>query len=80
MVFFYRNLLSVNEATQRRVMDLLQDCLADDNVEVRETAMKTLSSVVRVSQRQSIGPLLVRSLSACGDNETIWFPRTASRR
>ena len=80
MVFFYRNLLSVNEATQRRVMDLLQDCLADDNVEVRETAMKTLSSVVRVSQRQSIGPLLVRPLSACGDNETIWFPRTASRR
>ncbi|VDB99350.1 unnamed protein product [Peniophora sp. CBMAI 1063] len=60
MVFFYRNLLSVNEATQQRVMDLLLDCLADDNVEVRETAMKTLSSVVRVSQRQSIGPLLDR--------------------
>jgi proteasome activator subunit 4 len=59
IVFFYRNLLGISEGTAARVMGVLLDCLADDNVEVREMASKTLSGLVRVSQRQSIAPLLV---------------------
>ena len=35
-------------------MDILLDCLADENVEVREMASKVFSGVVRCSQRQSI--------------------------
>jgi len=35
------------------------ECLADENVEVREMASKTLAGVVRCSQRQSIIPLKV---------------------
>ena len=42
-----------------RVMDALLECLADENVEVREMASKMLSGVVRCSQRQSIIPLKV---------------------
>ncbi|KAI0322307.1 hypothetical protein OF83DRAFT_1161297 [Amylostereum chailletii] len=57
IVFFYRNLLSIPDGAMTRIMDLLLDCLSDDNVEVREMAAKTLSSIVRVSQRQSIIPL-----------------------
>lgn len=38
-------------------MELLMDCLSDENVEVREMASKTLAGVVRCSQRQSIIPL-----------------------
>jgi proteasome activator subunit 4 len=38
-------------------MELLVNCLADENVEVREMASKTLAGVVRCSQRQSIIPL-----------------------
>jgi proteasome activator subunit 4 len=60
IVFFYRNLLAIGEQTVMRIMDMLLDCLSDDNVEVREMASKTLSGIVRVSQRQSIAPLLVR--------------------
>jgi len=40
-------------------MDVLLDCLSDENVEVREMASKVLSGVVRCSQRQSIVPLKV---------------------
>jgi proteasome activator subunit 4 len=40
-------------------MDVLLDCLGDENVEVREMASKALSGVVRCSQRQSISPLKV---------------------
>lgn len=42
-----------------RVMDALLECLADENVEVREMASQMLSGVVRCSQRQSIIPLKV---------------------
>ncbi|EEB96494.1 hypothetical protein MPER_04362 [Moniliophthora perniciosa FA553] len=38
-------------------MDVLLECLGDENVEVREMASKVLSGVVRCSQRQSIVPL-----------------------
>ena len=43
-----------------RMMDVLLDCLSDENVEVREMASQMLSGVVRCSQRQSIIPLRVR--------------------
>jgi len=41
------------------VMEVLLECLADENVEVREMASTTLAGVVRCSQRQSIVPLKV---------------------
>lgn len=59
VVFFYRNLIAISPAGVSKVMDVLLDCLADENVEVREMASKTLSGVVRCSQRQSIVPLKV---------------------
>jgi proteasome activator subunit 4 len=59
MVFFYRNLMATTEEDVVKVMDVLLDCLADDNVEVREVASKALSGLVRCSQRQSIIPLKV---------------------
>jgi len=60
VVFFYRNLLSISQESISYLMDLLLDCLADENVEVREMASKMFSGVVRCSQRQSIIPLKVR--------------------
>ncbi|KAF8807254.1 hypothetical protein BYT27DRAFT_7189352 [Phlegmacium glaucopus] len=59
VVFFYRNLLSISQdgVGVAKVMDILLDCLADENVEVREMASKVFSGVVRCSQRQSILPL-----------------------
>jgi len=57
IVFFYRNLLTITPAGVSKVMDVLLDCLADENVEVREMASNVLSGVVRCSQRQSIVPL-----------------------
>ncbi|KIK71342.1 hypothetical protein GYMLUDRAFT_33493 [Collybiopsis luxurians FD-317 M1] len=63
IVFFYRNLLSIPADGVSKVMDVLLDCLADENVEVREMASKVLSGVVRVSQRQSIVPLKKRFVS-----------------
>lgn len=59
IVFFYRNLMSMSSGLVTRVMDALLECLADENVEVREMASKMLSGVVRCSQRQSIIPLKV---------------------
>lgn len=59
VVFFYRNLLAVSPSGVSKVMDVLLDCLADENVEVREMASKVLSGVLRCSQRQSIVPLKV---------------------
>ncbi|KAG9009627.1 hypothetical protein FRB90_008255, partial [Tulasnella sp. 427] len=56
-VFYFRNLLNLPDNSVQRVMDVLLECLRDENVEVRETAAKTLSGVIRCSQRQSI-PLL----------------------
>ncbi|KAJ3798132.1 hypothetical protein GGU11DRAFT_782291 [Lentinula aff. detonsa] len=63
IVFFYRNLLYIPSEGVSNVMDVLLDCLADENVEVREMASKVLSGVVRVSQRQSILPLKKRFVS-----------------
>jgi len=60
VVFFYRNLLTVSQEGVSQVMDVLLDCLGDENVEVREMASKALSGVVRCSQRQSILPLKKR--------------------
>jgi len=54
VVFFYRNLLSISQDGVAKVMDILLDCLADENVEVREMASRVFSGVVRCSQRQSI--------------------------
>ncbi|KAE9410730.1 ARM repeat-containing protein [Gymnopus androsaceus JB14] len=63
IVFLYRNLLYIPPDGVAKVMDVLLDCLADENVEVREMASKVLSGVVRVSQRQSILPLKKRFVS-----------------
>ncbi|KAF9568547.1 hypothetical protein CPC08DRAFT_654918 [Agrocybe pediades] len=60
VVFFYRNLLSISQEGVAKVMDVLLDCLADENVEVREMASQVFSGVIRCSQRQSIIPLKER--------------------
>lgn len=60
VVFFYRNLMAIQSDGVSKVMDVLLDCLADENVEVREMSSKALSGVVRCSQRQSIVSLKVR--------------------
>ncbi|KAF5356022.1 hypothetical protein D9756_004202 [Leucocoprinus leucothites] len=63
VVFFYRNLLYISQDGVSSVMEVLMECLADENVEVREMASKTLAGVVRCSQRQSIIPLKNRFVS-----------------
>ncbi|KAF9452549.1 hypothetical protein P691DRAFT_696832 [Macrolepiota fuliginosa MF-IS2] len=63
VVFFYRNLLYISQGGVTGVMEVLMECLADENVEVREMASKTLAGVVRCSQRQSIIPLKNRFVS-----------------
>ncbi|KAJ7293229.1 hypothetical protein C8J57DRAFT_19449 [Mycena rebaudengoi] len=65
VVFFYRNLFTISAQKEgvSKVMDVLLDCLADENVEVRQMASKVLSGVVRCSQRQSIVPLKNRFLA-----------------
>ncbi|KAH7883839.1 hypothetical protein F5I97DRAFT_1969128 [Phlebopus sp. FC_14] len=57
VMFFYRNLLMISPNGVSKVMDVLLDCLADENVEVREMSSKALSGIVRCSQRQNIVPL-----------------------
>ena len=59
-MFFYRNLLNMSTGLVSRLMAVLQECLSDENIEVREMASKMLSGVVRCSQRQSIIPLKVQ--------------------
>lgn len=61
-VFYFRNLLNLSDASVKSVLDVLLQCLRDENVEVRETAAKTLSGVIRCSQRERILPLKVGSL------------------
>ncbi|KAG8858716.1 hypothetical protein FRB96_004853 [Tulasnella sp. 330] len=56
-VFYFRNLLNLPDVSVKRVLDVLLECIRDENVEVRETAAKTLSGVIRCSQRQRILPL-----------------------
>ncbi|PCH33382.1 hypothetical protein WOLCODRAFT_21973 [Wolfiporia cocos MD-104 SS10] len=57
LVFYYRNLMSIPGDIVSKFMEVLLECLADENVEVREMAAKMLSSMVRCSQRQSLVPL-----------------------
>ena len=52
--------MSMPEDTTSKIMEVLLDCLADENVEVRDMASKMLSGVVRCSQRHSIPSLKVR--------------------
>lgn len=59
-VFWYRNLTSFTFESMSKLMDVLLQCLEDENLEVREMAAKTLSSVLRSSQRQLIVPLKER--------------------
>lgn len=61
VVFFYRNLLSISSEEVSQVMEALIHCLSDQNVEVRDTAAKMLSGVIRCSQRQNISGLKVRA-------------------
>ncbi|KAF8559342.1 hypothetical protein OG21DRAFT_1402974 [Imleria badia] len=63
VMFFYRNLLMISPAGVWKVMDVLLECLGDENVEVREMSSKTLSGIVRCSQRQNIIPLKNRFIS-----------------
>jgi len=63
VVFFYRNLLTISSNGVLKIMDVLLDCLSDENVEVREMSSKTLAGVVRCSQRQNIIPLKNRFIS-----------------
>lgn len=42
-----------------RIMDVLLDCLKDDNVEVRQMAAKTLAGLLRCSKRSKIPELKV---------------------
>ncbi|KAG8924341.1 hypothetical protein FRC02_010498 [Tulasnella sp. 418] len=56
-VFYFRNLLNLPDSCAKRIMDVLLKCLRDENVEVRDTASKTLSGVIRCSQQHSILPL-----------------------
>lgn len=82
VVFFYRNLLSISQDGVSQVMDVLLDCLGDENVEVREMASKVLAGVVRCSQRQSIVQLKVGldfSLTNAALNPDRWYPRTDSQ-
>lgn len=52
--------MSISSPVVSRIMEVLLDCLSDENVEVREMASQMLSGVVRCSQRQSIIRLRVR--------------------
>ena len=56
--------MGISDASVSQIMDLMLNCLSDDNVEVREMASNALSGIVRVSQRQSIIPLKVMSCRA----------------
>ncbi|KAL1709113.1 hypothetical protein EV121DRAFT_267575 [Schizophyllum commune] len=63
VVYFYRNMMAISPAGVKRTMSAVLDCLADENVEVREMASKALSGIVRSSQRQSIVPLKNRFIT-----------------
>ena len=50
-------MLSFSATYVSKIMDVLLDCLQDENIEVREMATESLSGLLRCSQRQSILPL-----------------------
>ncbi|KAJ1310179.1 hypothetical protein OPQ81_006923 [Rhizoctonia solani] len=56
-VFYFRNLPSMTDATITRIIDVLLECLKDDNVEVRQMAAKTLAGLLRCSKRDKIPEL-----------------------
>lgn len=70
VVFFYRSLLLIPPEGVTKVMDVLLECLSDENVEVREMASKMLSGVIRSSQRQQI-PLLKERFIALTRKESL---------
>ncbi|KAG6381418.1 armadillo-type protein [Boletus reticuloceps] len=75
VMFFYRNLLMISPTGVSKVMDVLLECLGDENVEVREMSSKTLSGIVRCSQRQNIIPLKNQFLSLA---RTVKLPPRSS--
>ena len=62
ITFFYRNLAHFSEANTNSLIELVLGCLADENVEVREMAAKSLAGLLRCSERRRIIPLGVRSV------------------
>ena len=62
ITFFYRNLAHFSEANTNSLIELVLGCLADENVEVREMAAKSLAGLLRCSERRRIIPLRVRSV------------------
>ena len=79
VVFFYRNLPSISQDGILKLMDVLLECLSDENVEVREMASKVFSGVVRCSQRQSIIPLKVTRSRFFSDCEAHLLISTGCR-
>ncbi|KZT61232.1 hypothetical protein CALCODRAFT_447468 [Calocera cornea HHB12733] len=59
-VFYFRQLPLLSDECSVRVLDVLVECLEDEAIEVREMAAKTLSGVIRCSQRHSILDLKAR--------------------
>ncbi|KZP00936.1 ARM repeat-containing protein [Calocera viscosa TUFC12733] len=59
-VFYFRQLPLLSDECSVRVLDVLVECLEDEAIEVREMAAKTLSGVIRCSQRHSILELKAR--------------------
>jgi proteasome activator subunit 4 len=53
-VFYFRNLPAISDDWVQKIMDVVNECLKDENVEVREMAATTLSGIIRCSQRRSI--------------------------
>jgi len=46
-VWYFRNLSSLSPPVVRKIIDVLVECLSDENVEVRERAASTLSGILR---------------------------------
>jgi len=63
-VFYFRQLPLLSDDCSIRVLDVLVECLEDEAIEVREMAAKTLSGVIRCSQRLSILDLKARFVKA----------------
>ncbi|KAF8328806.1 uncharacterized protein EI90DRAFT_3063646 [Cantharellus anzutake] len=53
-VWYFRNLPNLSQDMINRVMEVLVECLRDENVEVRETSATTLSGVLRCSQKSNV--------------------------
>lgn len=53
-VWYFRNLPNLSQDMVDRVMEVLVECLQDENIEVRETSATTLSGILRCSQKRSV--------------------------